>query len=78
MNAVLRRFQRERIQLLSELEKTEERLAHPEWLLDLLKSDWPDDWEAIARANNRPGALWLRMNTRFDTGVSIDGLRACL
>ena len=75
VNAVLRRFQRERDDWLTELQKTEERFAHPAWLLAVLKSDWPDDWEAIAHANNRAGPLWLRMNARFEIGETIEGLQ---
>lgn len=61
VNAVLRRFQREREALLAGLTATDERLAHPPWLLDRLRCDWPSDWEAIAAANNRPAPLWLRL-----------------
>jgi 16S rRNA (cytosine967-C5)-methyltransferase len=62
VNALLRRFQRERRQLLSELGDCRERLAHPAWLLDALESDWPGQWERIADANNVPGEMWLRVN----------------
>jgi 16S rRNA (cytosine967-C5)-methyltransferase len=62
INAVLRRFQREQDEWLSLLETKEARYAHPEWLLDLLKNDWPEDWETIAFANNRAAPLWLRLN----------------
>ncbi|MDX1379861.1 MAG: 16S rRNA (cytosine(967)-C(5))-methyltransferase RsmB [Xanthomonadales bacterium] len=62
LNAVLRRFQRERDTLLTELEKTPQRHAHPGWLLDRLKADWPDDWPTIVQANNTAAPLWLRVN----------------
>jgi 16S rRNA (cytosine967-C5)-methyltransferase len=58
----LRRFQREKEQLLERLEKTQERFAHPQWLLDEIQSDWPENWQAIADANNRQAPLWLRIN----------------
>lgn len=61
VNAVLRRFQRERDLWLARLAATDERLAHPPWLLDCLRRDWPSDWETIAAANNRPAPLWLRL-----------------
>ncbi|MEE4293920.1 MAG: 16S rRNA (cytosine(967)-C(5))-methyltransferase RsmB [Xanthomonadales bacterium] len=60
VNAVLRRFQREHEQLLQQLEHSEERFAHPHWLIEAIRADWPDDWENILRANNRPAGLWLR------------------
>jgi 16S rRNA (cytosine967-C5)-methyltransferase len=61
VNAVLRRFQRERDTWLARLGQRDERFAHPAWLLDWLRRDWPDDWQAIADANNRPAPLWLRL-----------------
>ncbi len=65
VNAVLRRFQREGEALLVRLSERPERLAHPPWLLGLLREDWPADWEAIAMANNEAAPLWLRHNARF-------------
>jgi 16S rRNA (cytosine967-C5)-methyltransferase len=62
INAVLRRFQREHEQLLSELQQTEYRFAHPEWLLNEIRADWPDHWSSVIDANNRQAPLWLRIN----------------
>ena len=62
VNAVLRRFQREKDQWLEALEQTDERHAHPAWLLQQLRQDWPDQWQAITAANNRQAPLWLRCN----------------
>ncbi len=62
VNAVLRRFQRERETLLASLAQTEARFAHPEWLLDRLRGDWPGDWQTIIEANNAHAPLWLRAN----------------
>jgi 16S rRNA (cytosine967-C5)-methyltransferase len=64
VNAVLRRFQREREEWLDRLDGQPARWAHPQWLLDRICSDWPEDWEAVAAANNRPPPLWLRLNRR--------------
>lgn len=61
VNAVLRRFQREREDWLARLAQRDERFAHPAWLLDRLRRDWPDDWQAIADADNRAAPLWLRL-----------------
>jgi 16S rRNA (cytosine967-C5)-methyltransferase len=67
INAVLRRFQREKVEWLGELQEQPERHAHPAWLMDALKSDWPTDWQAIVEANNHQAGLWLRVNrTRSD------------
>lgn len=62
VNALLRRFQRERDALLSALHEAGADHAHPDWLLDHLQEDWPDDWQAIVEANNRQAPLWLRHN----------------
>jgi 16S rRNA (cytosine967-C5)-methyltransferase len=62
INAVLRRFQRERSEWLAQLETKPERFAHPQWLLQEFQTNWPDDWPAIVQANNQAAPLWLRIN----------------
>jgi 16S rRNA (cytosine967-C5)-methyltransferase len=69
INAVLRRFQREREAWLARLAETDERLAHPPWLLDRLRQDWPLDWEAITAANNQAAPLWLRLGRSAERGA---------
>lgn len=64
INAVLRRFQREKDQWLALLAKNEARFNHPEWLLRDFRKDWPDEWPAIIDANQQQAALWLRCNAR--------------
>jgi 16S rRNA (cytosine967-C5)-methyltransferase len=72
INALLRRFQREREVWLARLAETDERFAHPPWLLQRLRQDWPADWEAIAAANNRAAPLWLRLGPGLNRGTSQD------
>ena len=76
INACLRRFQREDI--ADDPPSCEEsRWNHPQWLIDTLKRDWPDDWEAILTANNERAPMWLRVNSsRHDTGEYRDILAA--
>jgi 16S rRNA (cytosine967-C5)-methyltransferase len=63
VNAVLRRFQREREQLQRAESQTEEaRFAHPRWLIDAIRTDHPADWRALLAANNAPAPMWLRVN----------------
>jgi 16S rRNA (cytosine967-C5)-methyltransferase len=62
INAVLRRFQRERQRWLDQLETQAERFAHPAWLMQKIQADWPDDWQEIMQANNHAAPLWLRIN----------------
>lgn len=66
INAVLRRFQREQETLLAQLDQVDERFAHPQWLLQALREDWPEDWQSLVRANNQAAPLWLRLNQAFD------------
>jgi len=61
INACLRRFQRENVAAIAATSE-EARLNHPQWLIDMLQHDWPDDWEAILVANNERAPMWLRAN----------------
>ncbi|KAA9131324.1 16S rRNA (cytosine(967)-C(5))-methyltransferase RsmB [Marinihelvus fidelis] len=62
VNAVLRRFLRERDERLAALESRDAALSHPPWLLGMLKKDWPDQWRSIVDANNEQPPMWLRTN----------------
>ena len=63
VNAVLRRFSREREALLNEVDKIDsQRLATPSWLLQTWQQEWPDDWLALAEAGNRQAPMALRVN----------------
>jgi len=76
VNAVLRRFQRERDGILAGAHaERAARLAHPEWLLAAFAQDWPGRWEAIAEAGNAQPPMWLRVNARR---TSCDEYRARL
>jgi 16S rRNA (cytosine967-C5)-methyltransferase len=63
VNAVLRRFQREREQLeRAAADVPEARFAHPRWLIEALRADYPEAWQPILDANNAAPPLWLRVN----------------
>ncbi len=65
VNAVLRRFLRERQALeAAALNDRQAARAHPRWLIDALQRDWPQHAEAICDQNNREAPLWLRVNLR--------------
>ncbi len=71
VNAVLRRFQRERDQLLEAvMTDPEAAWSHPRWLLDALAQNWPADWEAIAGANNERAPMWVRINGQRSDAAS--------
>lgn len=63
VNAALRRFQRERAELLEQaMQNDEARYAHPRWLLRELRRAWPAHWEAICDINQQAPPMWLRVN----------------
>ena len=65
VNAVLRRFLRERAALVADLQH--EPLAawnHPLWWIDRLRQDWPTQWAALLAAANRHPPMALRVNAR--------------
>ena len=65
INAVLRRFQRERAEVLERADRDEAAaLAHPRWMLDRLQAAWPDDWRRIALAGNERPPMHLRGHRR--------------
>ncbi len=61
VNAVLRRALREGV-LDRQPEGDEATFNHPQWLIDALRQDWPDDWEDVLEANNARAPMWLRVN----------------
>lgn len=65
VNAVLRRWQRERETRLARLDADPTtRLACPDWLLQSLQRDWPQAAARIAQAGNGEPPLMLRVNRR--------------
>ena len=68
VNALLRRFQRERAEILAVARGNRAaRYAHPAWMLDAFARDWPERWESIAAAGNGEPPMWLRVNARRGT-----------
>lgn len=68
INAVLRRFQRERDVVLAAVGRTPQALySHPAWLVDVLERDWPQEWRALLAAGNEHPPMWLRVNVRHGT-----------
>jgi 16S rRNA (cytosine967-C5)-methyltransferase len=63
INAVLRRFIREKDDLMGAALATEEgRFTHPEWMIGKFREAWPDDWQSILSEGARPPPMWLRVN----------------
>ncbi len=63
VNAVLRRYQRERGRLEAAMaDVPEASFSHPAWLIELLRRERPADWREVLDANNSPPPMWLRVN----------------
>ena len=71
VNAVLRRFVREREAVVAEaLADPLARWNHPDWWLARLRADWPTEWPAIADADNTHPPMTLRVNARRGTAAA--------
>ncbi len=65
VNALLRRFQRERGAIIDAAHRVAQaEHAHPVWLLDALAREWPQDWRMMVTAGNSEPPMWLRVNRR--------------
>lgn len=65
VNAVLRRFLRERQELLGAAHREPAaRFAHPAWLVEAFCGDWSAGCEPLLAAGNRQAPMWLRVNAR--------------
>lgn len=65
INGCLRRFLREREQLVSQTDASPVAVwNHPQWWIDRLKKEQPEHWQAILTANNQQAAMTLRVNCR--------------
>lgn len=65
VNAVLRRFLRERCTLLAQVsQQSEARWNYPQWWIDKAKAAWPTQWQEILTTGNTPAPLTLRVNQR--------------
>jgi len=68
VNGVLRNFLRQTEgkapeALVKEINDIAARLAHPQWIVEQLKNDWPDEcWQHILHENNVQASLFLRVN----------------
>ncbi|MGK6310633.1 16S rRNA (cytosine(967)-C(5))-methyltransferase RsmB [Variovorax sp. DT-64] len=83
VNACLRRFLREREELVAATER--EPVAqwnHPRWWIERLRRDHPRDWQRILAADNTQAPLTLRVNTRrgdrpsYQAALALAGLQA--
>lgn len=65
INAVLRRYSRERSTLLPQiLGQPLAQWNHPDWWVSALRDAWPQHWQAILQASDQAPPMTLRTNTR--------------
>jgi 16S rRNA (cytosine967-C5)-methyltransferase len=78
VNAVLRRYLRERGSLDAEIAgNPASRHAAPEWLVEQLRADWPDRWAELLAALDARAPMWLRADRRRATAEAyVETLRA--
>jgi 16S rRNA (cytosine967-C5)-methyltransferase len=70
VNAVLRRFLRERDELVrAAMVKPLAAYNHPGWWVERLRQDWPQHWQALLAANNQHPPMMLRVNARRGTAA---------
>ncbi|MGE5171647.1 MAG: 16S rRNA (cytosine(967)-C(5))-methyltransferase RsmB [Rudaea sp.] len=68
VNALLRRYLRERGDVARALAGNEvARFSYPQWWIDRVRRDYPDDWQSILVAGNARPPLTLRVNVRVVT-----------
>ncbi|AOK28234.1 MULTISPECIES: 16S rRNA (cytosine(967)-C(5))-methyltransferase RsmB [Burkholderia] len=77
VNAVLRRFLRERTVWLERVQADRRaRWNYDAWWIDAVTRAWPDAWERVLAAGDAPGPLTLRVNARRMTaGDYLEKLR---
>jgi 16S rRNA (cytosine967-C5)-methyltransferase len=70
INAILRRYLRERVAIDAEIARRPAmRHAAPIWLADRLRADWPVRWTQLLAASDTQAPMWLRVNSRLDSAA---------
>ena len=74
VNALLRGYLRERASLEARIQADPEaRYQHPGWWIDVLKRDYPGQWQAILAAGNSHPPMCLRVNRRRSSAAEYRG-----
>ncbi len=70
VNAVLRRFLRERDAIVRAAQADPQgEFNHPLWWIDRVRQDWPAQWQAVLAANNLHPPMTLRVNARHGSAA---------
>jgi len=68
VNAILRNYQREAIDLDAQATSfAAGKYGHPGWIIKLVQDQYPDQWESILEANNTRAPMWLRVNRQYNS-----------
>ena len=68
INGCLRTFERNQDNFVSEARRDiSAQFAHPHWIIDRLKIDWPEQWQSILTFNNQLAPMTLRINRRHSS-----------
>ncbi len=71
VNAVLRRFLRERETLVAAVRRSAlGAYNHPAWWVERVKRDWPQAWMRLLEGANQRPPMTLRVNSRRSTGAA--------
>jgi 16S rRNA (cytosine967-C5)-methyltransferase len=77
VNALLREFLRVRGALGARLSaQPAARYCHPEWWIERVRADYPQDWEQVLAAGNTHPPMCLRVNARRTSAERYAGLLA--
>ena len=76
-NAVLRNYLRQADALVARCRSDVALYSYPQWWIDRVRADWPQNWEAILNAGNQHPPMTLRVNRRhLTTEQYVANLRA--
>jgi len=63
VNGVLRQYLRNRQSIEQQLSPANTFIySHPNWIINQIQQDWPDEADQILQANNQQGPMFLRIN----------------
>ena len=62
VNRILRGYLRKQKSYSKKFKTEQAEFAHPQWLIDIIKTDWPEHWQKILNANNTKPPFALRIN----------------
>jgi len=68
LNACLRSYLRDQARAQAAVAASPSAsFSHPDWLIEEIRRDWPEDWETMLAANNERPPMVLRVNRRRQT-----------